>query len=115
MDSLLQLSTVDEGFIHLINISPPSLDPILQLKQFLVKDSGGQSELLEMMPVFLRGASKFVFKLNESLEKRAMIRYFKSGKLGVGPAYITNKVSLRLCVHTMNSLNNKNPDIPPAI
>ena len=43
-----------------------------------------------------------------------MIRYFEGGKLGVEPAYTTNEVSLRLCVHTMNSLNNKSPDIPPA-
>ena len=117
-DSLLQLSVVvDEKYVSLINNAPPSLLPILQLRQFLVLDSGGQPELLEMMPVFLRGASKFayVLKLNESLDKRAMIRYFKDGKLvWECPAYLTNEGTLRLCVRTMRSLNNKNPDIPPA-
>ena len=80
-------------------------------------DSGGQPELLEMMPVFLRGASKFVYvmKLHDSLDERAMIRYFKDGKLvWEYPAYLTNEGTLRLCVRTMRSLNNKNPDIPPA-
>ena len=117
LDSLLQSSTVDEGFVSLINKAPPSLLPILRLRQFLVLDSGGQLELLEMMPVFLRGASKFVYvlKLNESLDKRAMIRYFKDGKLvWEYEAYMTNEASLRQCVRTMRSLNNKNPDIPPA-
>ncbi|CAI8006532.1 hypothetical protein GBAR_LOCUS4771 [Geodia barretti] len=118
LDSLLlQSSAVDEGFVHLINSAPPSLLPILRLKQFLVLDSGGQPELLEMMPVFLRGASKFVYvlKLHESLDKRATIRYFKDGKLvWEYPAYLTNEGTLRLCVQTMRSLNNKNPDIPPA-
>ena len=117
-DSLLQLSVVvDEEYVSLVNNAPPSLLPILRLKQFLVLDSGGQPELLEMMPVFLRGASKFayVLKLNESLDKRAMIRYFKDGKLvWEYPAYLTNEGTLRLCVRTMRSLNNKNPDIPPA-
>ena len=117
LDSLLQSSTVDEGFVSLINKAPPSLLPILRLRQFLVLDSGGQFELLEMMPVFLRGASKFVYvlKLNESLDERAMIRYFKDGKLvWEYEAYMTNEASLRQCVRTMRSLNNKNPDIPPA-
>ncbi|CAI8008933.1 hypothetical protein GBAR_LOCUS6075, partial [Geodia barretti] len=117
LDSLLLSSAVDEGFVHLINSAPPSLLPILRLKQFLMLDSGGQPELLEMMPVFLRGASKFVYvlKLHESLDKRATIRYFKDGKLvWEYPAYLTNEGTLRLCVRTMRSLNNKNPDIPPA-
>ena len=117
LDSLLQSSTVDEGFVSLINKAPSSLLPILRLRQFLVLDSGGQFELLEMMPVFLRGASKFVYvlKLNESLDERAMIRYFKDGKLvWEYEAYMTNEASLRQCVRTMRSLNNKNPDIPPA-
>ena len=117
LDSLLQSTAVEEGFVHAINNAPPSLEPIQRLRQFLMLDSGGQPELLEMMPVFLRGASKFVYvmKLHESLDKRAMIRYFKDGKLvWEYPAYLTNEGTLRLCVRTMRSLNNKNPDIPPA-
>ena len=117
VDSILQSSTVDEGFVSLINKAPPSLLPILRLRQFLVLDSGGQLELLEMMPIFLKGASKFVYvlKLNESLDERAMIRHFKDGKLvWEYEAYMTNEASLRQCVRTMRSLNNKNPDIPPA-
>ena len=117
LDSLLQSTAVEEGFVHTINNAPPSLEPILRLRQFLMLDSGGQPELLEMMPVFLRGASKFVYvlKLQESLDKRAMIRYFKDGKLvWEFPAHLTNEGTLRLCVRTMRSLNNKNPDIPPA-
>ena len=108
---------MDEEYVSLINNAPPSLLPILRLRQFLVLDSGGQPEVLEMMPVFLRGASKFayVLKLNESLDERAMIRYFKDGKLvWEYPAYLTNEGTLRLCVRTMRSLNNKNPNIPPA-
>ena len=117
LDSLLQSTAVEEGFVHTINNAPPSSEPILRPRQFLMLDSGGQPELLEMMPVFLRGASKFVYvmKLYDSLDERAMIRYFKDGKLvWKYPAYLTNEGTLRLCVRTMRSLNNKNPDIPPA-
>ena len=103
LDSLLQSTAVEEGFVHTINNAPPSLEPILRLRQFLMLDSGGQSKFV------------YVMKLHDSLDERATIRYFKDGKLvWEYPAYLTNEGTLRLCVRTMRSLNNKNPDIPPA-
>ena len=70
LDSPLQLSEVNEEFLSLINGSPPSSKPILQL---LVVDSGGLLPFHELMSMFLNGASGFVyvFKLNESLEARS--------------------------------------------
>ena len=115
--SLLQSTEVDEGFVSLINSAPPSTEPILRVKQVVMVDSGGQLELLETLPVFLNGASKFayVFKANESLDKRAMIRYFKDGKLvWEYEAPQTNEAIMKQCIRTMRSLNFKNPDIPSA-
>ena len=117
LDSLLQLTEVDEGFVFLINSAPPSTKAILRVKQVMILDSGGQLELLEMLPVFLNGASKFtyVFKAHESLDKRAMIRYFKDGKLvWEYEAPQTNEAIMKQCLRTMRSLNAKNPNIPPA-
>ena len=115
--SLLQSTEVDEGFVSLINSAPPSTKPILRVKQVMISDSGGQLELLEMMPVFLNGVSKFtyVFKAHESLDKRAMIQYFKDGKLvWEYEAPQTNEAYMKQCIRTMRSLNAKNPNIPPA-
>ena len=117
LDSLLQSTEVDEGFVSLINSAPPSTKAILRVKQVTISDSGGQLALLEMLPVFLNGASKFVyvFKANESLDKRAMIQYFKNGKLvWEYEAPQTNEAIMKQCICTMRSLNAKNPDIPPA-
>ena len=117
VDSVLALSKVDDEFVSLINRAPTSQEPILHMRQVLVLDSGGQLELLEMMPVFLKGASKFVYvmKAHESLDERPMIRYFKEGQLvWEFPASLSNEGILRLCTRTMSSLNNKNPNIPPA-
>ncbi|CAI8004409.1 hypothetical protein GBAR_LOCUS3911, partial [Geodia barretti] len=41
LDSLLLSTAVDEGFVHLINSAPPSLEPIMRLRQMFVLDSGG--------------------------------------------------------------------------
>ena len=117
LDAVLASSKVDDEFVSLINTGPPSQEPILRMRQVLVLDSGGQLELLEMMPVFLKGASKFVYvmKAHESLDERPMIRYFKEGQLvWEFPASLSNEGILRLCTRTMSSLNNKNPNIPPA-
>ena len=116
LDSLLQSSEVDEEFVSLINSAPPSSKPILRLIQTLVLDSGGQPQFHELMPVFLNGASEFVyvFKVNESLDARSMVRYFdKEGTLVFEfPASQTNEETLKQCTCSMSSLTAKKTDIP---
>ena len=116
LDSLLQSSEVEEEFVSLINSSPPSSKPILQLRQMLVLDSGGQPHLHELMPIFLNGASEFVyvFRIHDRLNERSMIRYFVRDELLYEfPASQTNEETLKQCTRAMSSLTAKNPDIPP--
>ena len=115
LDSVLQSTDMDEEFVSLINTSPPSSEPILRLRQILVLDSGGQPHFHELIPVFLNGASDFVyvFKVHESLDIRSMIRYFKEGKLVFQfRASQTNEETLKQCTRAMTSLTAKNKDIP---
>ena len=117
LDSVLKSSEVDEEYVSLINNAPPSRDPILRVRQILMLDSGGQPPFHELLPVFLNGASKFmyVFKVHESLKDRSQIQYFKENQLvGQFPASLTNEDTLKLCTRSMRSLNTKNPDIPPS-
>ena len=117
LDSLLQSSEVEEEFVSLINSSPPCSKPILQLRQMLVLDSGGQPQFHELMSIFLNGASEFVyvFRIHDPLDKRSIIRYFVKDKLLYEfPASQTNEETLKQCTRTMSSLTAKNPDIPPA-
>ena len=117
-DALLQSSDVEEDFVSLINSSPPSSEPILRQKWTYVIDSGGQPQFQEVMPVFLNGASDFVyvFKAHESLNDRPMIAYFDdSGELVCEPhpSFHTNEESLKQCTRTIRSFTAKNKDIPP--
>ena len=117
LDSVLKSSEVDEEYVSLINNAPPSRDPILRVRQILMLDSGGQPPFHELLPVFLNGASKFmyVFKVHESLKDRSQIQYVKENQLvGQFPASLTNEDTLKLCTRSMRSLNTKNPDIPPS-
>ena len=116
LDSLLQSSEVEEEFVSLINSSPPSSKPILQLRQMLVLDSGGQPQFHELMSIFLNGASDFVyvFRIHDRLNERSMIRYFVSDELLYEfPASQTNEETLKQCTRSMSSSTAKNPDIPP--
>ena len=116
LDSLLQSSEVDEEFVSLINSAPPSPEPILRLIQTLVLDSGGQPQFHELMSVFLNGATEFVyvFKVNESLDAKSVIRYFKEDTLVYEfTASQTNEETLKQCTRSMSSLAAQNPDIPP--
>ena len=116
LDSLLQSSEVDEEFVSLINSAPPSPEPILRLIQTLVLDSGGQPQFHELMSVFLNGATEFVyvFKVNESLDAKSVIRYFKEDTLVYEfTASQTNEETLKQCTRSMSSLTAQNPDIPP--
>ena len=117
LSSLLQSSEVDEGFVSLINSCPPSLMPILRLRQVVLLDSGGQPQLQEVLPVFLNGASKFMYvhKLHESLEERPTIRYvIKDEVVSEYRASQTNADTLKLCTRTMSSMSCKNPDLSPS-
>ena len=117
-NALLQSSDVEEDFVSLINSSPPSSEPILRQKWTYVIDSGGQPQFQEVMPVFLNGASDFVyvFKAHESLNDRPMIAYFDdSGKLVCEPhpSFHTNEDTMKQCTRTIRSFTAKNKDVPP--
>ena len=112
LDFLLQSSQVDEEYVSLINNAAPSRDPIMRVRQILILDSGGQPPFHELLPVFLNGATKFmyVFKVHKSLKDRSLIQYFKDDVLvGQFSASLTNEDTLKLCTRSMRSLNTKNP------
>ena len=117
LESLLQSSEVEEEFVSLINSSPPSSEPILRQNWTYVIDSGGQPQFHEVMPVFLNGASDFVFvfKVHESLDKQPKIYYFHSGKqvCEPHPSFQTNEEILKQCTRTIRSFTAKNKDVPP--
>ena len=55
---------------------------VVEIKRVQVSDCGGQPQFHEILPIFLRGTSLyiFVFKLNEELGARPMIKYHLDGK-----------------------------------
>ena len=121
IDSLLELSDLEEEFVTLINNSKPSAEPILKQNWLYMIDSGGQHEFHEVLPIFLNGASNFifVFRVHESMDEQPLITFYDhSGQLLCEPcpSYLTNEEIFRQCMCTMYSFISKSKDnIPPQI
>ena len=121
LDSLLESSDFDKEYVSLINNSAPSDKPILQQSWLYVIDSGGQHEFHEVLPIFLNGASDFifVFEIHESLDTRPQIAFYdSSGRLVCEPcpSFLTNEEIFKQCMLTMCSFTSKNQNnTPPQI
>jgi len=80
----------------------------MQVELVQVTDSGGQPQFHEILPVFLRRTSAYVFvlKLSERLDNYPLVEYYdESGRL-VGASYHaaqTNQNILKHCIRTMKS------------
>ena len=77
---------------------------------FNSRDSGGQSMFHEVLPVFVSDTTFGIFtvKLNESLNTRPMVEYFKSGQR-LGKPYrsmFSNKEIFGHCVRAVQSTGN---------
>ena len=119
-DSLLELTDFEEEYVSLISSSPPSAEPILRQNWLYVIDSGGQHEFHEVLPIFLNGASDFifVFKVNESMDERPDVAFYdSSGKLVCEPhsSYLTNEEIFKKCMRTVHSFTSKQKSTLPHI
>ena len=111
LESLLQLSEVDDEFISLINIPSDSSETILTERVVYIVDSGGQPEFVEAMAVFLGETSAciLVIDLSQSLDHHALIGYYRKGKAVSKPyrCIRTNEENLKQCMRNIATLTSK--------
>ena len=92
---------------------------VVEIKRVQVSDCGGQPQFLEILPVFLRGTSLyiFVFKLNQELGARPMIKYHVDGKAICKPyqSSETYKQMLEHCLRVIRSQKATDESKPPKI
>ena len=92
---------------------------IVEIKRVQVSDCGGQPQFFEILPVFLRGTSLyiFVFKLNEELGAHPMIKYHVDGKAICKPyqSSETYEQILEHCLRVIRSQKATDESKPPKI
>ena len=105
--SMLESITTDEELVALIEQSSGS-KAITSYRMFQITDSGGQPQFHEMLPIFLRGVSYyvFVFKLSDELGSHPTVElYDEEGKL-VGIPYTSSHSNEQLLQHCIQALQS---------
>ena len=110
--SMLESITTDKELVALIDQSSDS-KPIASYRMFQVTDSGGQPQFHELLQIFLRQLSYyvFVFKLSEELASHTTIElYDEEGKL-VGMPYTSIHSNEQLLQHCIQVLQSHKPSL----
>ena len=94
-------------------------DAIAEIKRVQIADCGGQPQFHEILPIFLRGTTLyiFVFKLNEELSAYPTIKYYIEGKPICAPYACTetNEQILEHCLRVVRSQKAMGDSKPPRI
>ena len=104
--SLPSITSTHDELVQLMDIESGKALSIFRKLNLI--DSGGQPQFHEVLPMFLRRMSLyiFVFKLSEELATKPMVEYFNEQGLRVGtpyPSALSNEQLLEHCLRTMHT------------
>ena len=106
-EKILQSISTDEELVKLMDQLSTNVAPLTTFRIIQIIDSGGQPQFHEILPVFLRRLSfyVFVFRLCDDLDSRPIVEFYTDGK-PIGTPYEsahTIEQLLQHCVRTMHS------------
>jgi len=107
VEALLESSTFQTEIARLIELLSDTEAP-LEVSLVYLTDSGGQPQFHEVLPIFLRRTSVYIFvmKLSESLDEQPLVEYFDDNGDVICKPYTaahTNMQIMRHCIRTMQS------------
>ena len=103
---LKPISTYDD-LVHIIEQCSRTGEAITTYRKILLIDSGGQPQFHEILPVFLRRMSLyvFVFKLSEELDSKSAVVYYDVNGEPLGTPYQSAHTNLQLLQHCLRTLH----------
>ena len=118
-DKMLESITTDKDLVEVMGQLSNSTDPLTSIRILHIVDSGGQPQFHEILPIFLRQLSfyVFVFRLDIALDSRPIVELYADGK-PVGTLYTsaqTIEQLLQHCVRTMHSHGAFSGEYPQII
>ena len=95
-------------------------DPVERISRVQITDSGGQPQFQELLPIFLRGTSLYLFvqKLSEELSTHTMVEYVNKQGEHVCEPYRASQSNLQIfqhCVRVLVSQRIKNEGSIPHL
>ncbi len=106
-ERILQSISTDEELVKLMDQLSTTVTPLTAFRIIQIIDSGGQPQFHEILPIFLRHLSYylFVFRLCDNLDSRPVVEFYADDK-PIGTPYEsahTVEQLLQHCVRTMHS------------
>ena len=104
---MLESITTDKELVELMRQLSNTTDPLTSIRILHIIDSGGQPQFHEILPIFLRQLSfyVFVFRLDNALDSRPEVQLYVDGEQ-VGIPYKSSQTIEQLlqhCIRTMHS------------
>ena len=107
VDDVLQSISTDQELVKLMDGLSTTADPLACLRLLQMVDAGGQPQFHEILPIFLRRLSfyVFVFRLIDDLSTRPLVEYYSEAK-AIGSSMSSSQTIEQLlqhCARTMHS------------
>ena len=104
---LLQSIAAYGDLVQLVEQCSRTGETITSYRKVIFVDSGGQPQFHEMLPVFLRRMTLyvFVFKLSEELATKPVVEYYNSKGEVVGTPYQSAQTNEQLFQHCLRTLH----------
>ena len=109
--ALLESLSACDDLVDLVKECSLTGEAITTYRKILLIDSGGQPQFHEILPVFLRRMSLyvFVFRLSDELDGKPPVVYYAANGQPLGKPYQSAQTNLQLLQHCLRTLRTHRP------
>ena len=110
VDDILQSISTDRELVKLMSQLSTTVDPLACFRLIQMIDAGGQPQFHEILPVFLRNLSYyiFVFRLCDDLATHPVVEFYVDGK-PVGSPFTSAQSIEQLLQHCVRCIHSHRP------
>ena len=107
VDDILESISTDRELVKLMDQFSTTVDPLAFFRLIQMIDAGGQPQFHEILPVFLRNLSfyVFVFRLCDDLAKHPVVEFYVDGK-PVGSSFTSAQSIEQLLQHCVRCIHS---------
>ena len=110
VDDILESISTNEELVKLMDHLSTTVSPLTFFRLIQIVDCGGQSQFHEIIPIFLRNLSHYIFvcRLCDDLDKHPISEFFASGRR-FGSPFVCAQSLAQLLQHCVRSIHSHRP------
>ena len=115
VDDILESISTNEELVKLMDHISTTVSPLTFFRLIQIVDCGGQSQFHEIIPIFLRNLSHYIFvcRLCDDLDKHPISEFFASDKR-FGSPFVCAQSLAQLLQHCVRSIHSHRPAQQPS-